>query len=35
VESLKYVGLDVHWDMISLVALEEGEKKMMQTNLAT
>jgi hypothetical protein len=32
---LKYVGLDVHRDTISVVVLGEGGKMMMQTTLAT
>jgi hypothetical protein len=34
-ESLKYVGLDVHRDTISVVVLEESGKMVMQTTLAT
>src|SRR5271165_5939409 len=34
-ESLKYVGLDVHRDTISVVVLEESGKMVMQTILAT
>jgi transposase len=34
-ESLKYVGLDVHRDRISVVVLEESGKMVMQTILAT
>jgi len=34
-DSLKYVGLDVHRDTISVVVLEESGKMVMQTTLAT
>lgn len=34
-ESVKYVGLDVHRDTISVVVLEESGKMVMQTILAT
>src|SRR5689334_9263440 len=34
-ESLKYVGLDVHRDTISVAVLEESGKMVMQTILAT
>src|SRR5216684_7979161 len=34
-ESVKYVGLDVHRDTISVVVLDEDGKMVMQTILAT